>query len=96
MASTATPGSQYVEADIAIVAELYEAVARQDEKALLGIANPNIRWEAMEGFPHGGTKVGRNGLALCTFPHLHNSRSTGRRFLPYSVSEYSTLGGTWW
>lgn len=57
-----------------------------------------VRGDLVRPVPHSaGSSQGRASMrSMCSSPHCPSGASASLSELPKSVSEYSTLGGTWW
>ena len=53
-----------------LVRGVYEAFARGDIPAVLGVLSPDIEWTEAEGFPYGGTYAGPDAVLEGVFKRL--------------------------
>jgi ketosteroid isomerase-like protein len=56
--------------NLAALQALYAAFAKGDIPTVLGLLSPDIRWTEAEGFPYGGTYVGRDAVLQDVFMRL--------------------------
>lgn len=73
-----------MESNLEVVKKLYTAFKSGDGKVISQIFHPEIVWEQMEGFPHGGTHIGTSTVfekVFGMFPvHWNNWSSVPEQF----------------
>ena len=56
--------------NLELVQSVYDAFAKGDIPAVLGLLSPDVEWTEAEGFPYGGTYVGPGAVLEGVFARL--------------------------